>query len=83
MVFFQNKCTRYWPDVDTTKDVGPYHVKHMKETEFTDYTLREFEITSETNVSATTKIWKMLNLLYFGEQHDRLNCSQRQFLQFL
>lgn len=54
MVLFQNKCTRYWPDVDTTKDVGPYHVKHMKETEFTDYTLREFEIISETNVSATT-----------------------------
>lgn len=50
----RNKCTRYWPDVDTTKDVGPYHVKHMKETEFTDYTLREFEITSETNPIPST-----------------------------
>ncbi|KAL9970307.1 hypothetical protein ACROYT_G022661 [Oculina patagonica] len=45
----RNKCTRYWPDPETTKDVGPYHVRHMKETEFTDYTLREFELTSDSN----------------------------------
>ena len=70
MVLFQNKCTRYWPDVDTTKDVGPYHVKHMKETEFTDYTLREFEIISETNVSATTKILHMLVLPFFYDMKN-------------
>ncbi|CAH3121816.1 unnamed protein product, partial [Porites lobata] len=42
----RNKCTRYWPDPDTTKYVGPYHVRYMKETEYTEYTLREFELTS-------------------------------------
>ncbi|XP_073252886.1 tyrosine-protein phosphatase non-receptor type 11-like isoform X2 [Porites lutea] len=42
----RNKCTRYWPDPDTTKDVGPYHVRYMKDTEYTEYTLREFELTS-------------------------------------
>lgn len=43
----RNKCTRYWSDPDTTKDVGPYHVRHTKETEYTEYALREFELTSE------------------------------------
>lgn len=57
---FQNKCTRYWPDAETTRNVGPYRVRHMKETEFTDYTLREFEMTSETNVSFTTNVLDML-----------------------
>ncbi|CAH3121789.1 unnamed protein product, partial [Porites lobata] len=42
----RNKCTRYWPDPNTTKDVGPYHVRYMKETEYTEYMLREFELTS-------------------------------------
>lgn len=50
----RNKCTRYWPDTETTKDVGPFRIKHMKETEFTDYTLREFEMTSETNPIPST-----------------------------
>lgn len=49
---FQNKCTRYWPDPDTvTKDVGQYHVKHIKETELPDYILREFELTTDSDVS--------------------------------
>ena len=47
----QNKCTQYWPDPETTKICGPFHIKHMKETEFTDYILREFELTSESDVS--------------------------------
>ncbi|CAH3121828.1 unnamed protein product [Porites lobata] len=42
----RNKCIRYWPDPDTTKYVGPFQVRHMKETEYTEYTLREFELTS-------------------------------------
>lgn len=47
----QNKCTQYWPDPETTKICGPFHIRHMKETEFTDYILREFELTSESDVS--------------------------------
>ena len=47
----QNKCTQYWPDPETNKVSGPFQIKHMKETEFTDYILREFEVTSESNVS--------------------------------
>ena len=48
----QNKCTRYWPDPDTTKDVGAYHIRYMQESEYSDYTLREFELTSDSNVCA-------------------------------
>lgn len=52
----QNKCTRYWPDPDTTKDISTFHVRYLKEFEYSDYTLREFELTSETNVSVTFTI---------------------------
>lgn len=45
----RNKCTRYWPDPDTTKDISTFHVRYLKEFEYSDYTLREFELTSETN----------------------------------
>ena len=49
----QNKCTRYWPDPDTTKDISTFHVRYLQEFEYSDYTLREFELTSESNVSVT------------------------------
>ncbi|XP_020898511.1 tyrosine-protein phosphatase non-receptor type 11 [Exaiptasia diaphana] len=45
----RNKCTRYWPDPETVKDVGNYHVKHIKETELPDYILREFELTTDND----------------------------------
>ena len=70
IVTLQNKCTRYWPDTETTKDVGPFRIKHMKETEFTDYTLREFEMTSETNVSVTTYFISMLFIQVFYDVNN-------------
>ncbi|XP_068699267.1 tyrosine-protein phosphatase non-receptor type 11-like [Montipora capricornis] len=45
----RNKCTRYWPDPDTTKEVNSFHIRYLQEFEYSDYTLREFELTSDTN----------------------------------
>ncbi|XP_032236419.1 tyrosine-protein phosphatase non-receptor type 11 [Nematostella vectensis] len=45
----RNKCTRYWPDAETTKDIGVYHIKHIQETELPHYILREFEIWIDSN----------------------------------
>ncbi|XP_031558481.1 tyrosine-protein phosphatase non-receptor type 11-like [Actinia tenebrosa] len=43
----RNKCTRYWPDPETVKDVGKFHIKHVKETELPDYILSQFELTTD------------------------------------
>ncbi|KPP64367.1 hypothetical protein Z043_117297 [Scleropages formosus] len=42
---YQNKCVRYWPDVDTTKDFGKLSVRNIEERPAQDYVLRELEIT--------------------------------------
>ena len=62
----QNKCTRYWPDPDTTKDISTFHVRYLKEFEYSDYTLREFELTSETNVSVAFTIVYFIVCLFFS-----------------
>uniref|UniRef100_A0A8C9RMF7 protein-tyrosine-phosphatase n=1 Tax=Scleropages formosus TaxID=113540 RepID=A0A8C9RMF7_SCLFO len=41
----RNKCVRYWPDVDTTKDFGKLSVRNIEERPAQDYVLRELEIT--------------------------------------
>uniref|UniRef100_A0A8C6US08 protein-tyrosine-phosphatase n=1 Tax=Neogobius melanostomus TaxID=47308 RepID=A0A8C6US08_9GOBI len=40
----RNKCVPYWPDLETSKEMGPYVVTHISEKEATDYKLRVLEI---------------------------------------
>ncbi|XP_035696618.1 tyrosine-protein phosphatase non-receptor type 11-like [Branchiostoma floridae] len=43
----KNKCTRYWPEPGTKKSYGTLLIRHLSETNFPDYTLRELEVTKE------------------------------------
>ena len=79
----QNKCTRYWPDPDTTKDISTFHVRYLKEFEYSDYTLREFELTSETNVSVALTIVYYIVYCFFSVvvpiivlNIDQQNCTE-------
>lgn len=40
----QNKCVPYWPELHSTKEVGPYVVTCTLEREATDYKVRLLEI---------------------------------------
>nr|XP_002130130.1 tyrosine-protein phosphatase non-receptor type 11 [Ciona intestinalis] len=41
----RNKCVRYWPAEGEVKQLDGYSVKGLKETDYRDYTLREFNLT--------------------------------------
>ena len=43
----QNKCTRYWPDVESNKTYEQVHVVCLKETPNPHYILREFLVHHE------------------------------------
>ncbi|GFS80663.1 tyrosine-protein phosphatase non-receptor type 11 [Nephila pilipes] len=43
----KNKCARYWPDLNQTKEVGKFVLKNLSESSTTDYILREFSLTKE------------------------------------
>ena len=43
----QNKCTRYWPDVEDKKTYGKVQVENLKETVNPHYILREFLVYHE------------------------------------
>lgn len=45
----KNKCARYWPEEDQTKDYGQIRVRSVSETSNNDYTLRQFLVSSEEN----------------------------------
>uniref|UniRef100_A0A8C7IJB4 protein-tyrosine-phosphatase n=1 Tax=Oncorhynchus kisutch TaxID=8019 RepID=A0A8C7IJB4_ONCKI len=41
----RNKCVRYWPDLNATKEFGKVSVKNVEECPAQDYILRELEVT--------------------------------------
>ena len=43
----QNKCARYWPDVEDKKAYGKIQVENVKETVNPHYILREFLVDNE------------------------------------
>uniref|UniRef100_A0A8C9VM96 Tyrosine-protein phosphatase non-receptor type n=1 Tax=Scleropages formosus TaxID=113540 RepID=A0A8C9VM96_SCLFO len=53
----RNKCVRYWPDVDTTKDFGKLSVRNIEERPAQDYVLRELEITRLDTREPPRYIW--------------------------
>ncbi|KAL1513838.1 hypothetical protein ABEB36_003187 [Hypothenemus hampei] len=44
----KNKCARYWPDQNGTKEYGPIVVKNLIESSTPHYTLREFLVSMES-----------------------------------
>uniref|UniRef100_A0A8C7RGG5 protein-tyrosine-phosphatase n=1 Tax=Oncorhynchus mykiss TaxID=8022 RepID=A0A8C7RGG5_ONCMY len=40
----RNKCVRYWPDLNATKEFGKVSVKNVEECQAQDYILRELEL---------------------------------------
>ncbi|KAK6622142.1 protein tyrosine phosphatase, non-receptor type 11 [Polyplax serrata] len=50
----KNKCARYWPDKGQTKDYGSVRVTSVSETSTSDYTLRQFLVSSEEGTEEKT-----------------------------
>lgn len=47
----QNKCVKYWPAENESKEFENYVVQNLRETDYRDYTLREFSL------SKTDQVW--------------------------
>lgn len=43
----KNKCARYWPDINTTKEYGKIKVRNFEESSTQHFTLREFAVSME------------------------------------
>lgn len=48
----QNKCVPYWPDLQSSKEMGPYVVTYESEREAADYKVRILEIASVHKVTS-------------------------------
>lgn len=53
----RNKCVPYWPDPQSSKNMGPYVVSHVSEREATDYKLRVLEIAPIDKPQKSRTIW--------------------------
>ncbi|KAJ8016426.1 hypothetical protein DPEC_G00007090 [Dallia pectoralis] len=53
----RNKCVRYWPDLNITKDFGKVSVKNMEEHPAQDYILRELEVKRLDRREPVRYIW--------------------------
>uniref|UniRef100_A0A8C7RKN8 protein-tyrosine-phosphatase n=1 Tax=Oncorhynchus mykiss TaxID=8022 RepID=A0A8C7RKN8_ONCMY len=53
----RNKCVRYWPDLNATKEFGKVSVKNVEECQAQDYILRELEVTRLDRRELVRYIW--------------------------
>uniref|UniRef100_A0A674BTS2 protein-tyrosine-phosphatase n=1 Tax=Salmo trutta TaxID=8032 RepID=A0A674BTS2_SALTR len=53
----RNKCVRYWPDFNATKEFGKVSVKNVEECPAQDYILRELEVTRLDRRELVRYIW--------------------------
>uniref|UniRef100_A0A8C4GR22 protein-tyrosine-phosphatase n=1 Tax=Dicentrarchus labrax TaxID=13489 RepID=A0A8C4GR22_DICLA len=53
----RNKCVPYWPDLQSSKEVGPYVVTNTSEREATDYKVRVLEIAPVDKPKLSRTIW--------------------------
>lgn len=58
----QNKCVPYWPDLHSSKEVGPYVVSCTLEREATDYKVRLLEIAPVDKVTLNHLISLYMNI---------------------
>ncbi|XP_037640145.1 tyrosine-protein phosphatase non-receptor type 6 isoform X2 [Sebastes umbrosus] len=53
----RNKCVPYWPDLQTSKELGPYLVTNNSEREAADYKIRVLEIAPVDKPKLSRTIW--------------------------
>ncbi|XP_032374573.1 tyrosine-protein phosphatase non-receptor type 6 isoform X1 [Etheostoma spectabile] len=53
----RNKCVPYWPDPQSSKEVGPYVVTFQSEREAADYKIRVLEIAPVNKPKLSRTIW--------------------------
>ncbi|KAI9515368.1 Tyrosine-protein phosphatase non-receptor type 6 [Dissostichus eleginoides] len=53
----RNKCVPYWPDLQSSKDYGPFLVTLTSEREATDYKIRVLEIALVAKPKVSRTIW--------------------------
>ncbi|XP_053287913.1 tyrosine-protein phosphatase non-receptor type 6 isoform X3 [Pleuronectes platessa] len=53
----RNKCVPYWPDLQTTKEMGRYLVTFESEREATDYKVRVMEIALVDKPKKSRQVW--------------------------
>ncbi|XP_041953919.1 tyrosine-protein phosphatase non-receptor type 11b isoform X2 [Alosa sapidissima] len=53
----RNKCVRYWPDTNSTREFGKVSVKNIEEHTAQDYILRELEVTRTDKREPPRYIW--------------------------
>ncbi|KAL0985101.1 hypothetical protein UPYG_G00152910 [Umbra pygmaea] len=53
----RNKCVPYWPELEGSKEVGPYVVTCVSERDATDYKIRELEIFPVNQSNSSRTIW--------------------------
>ena len=76
LLYFQNKCTQYWPEKDKVLDVGPCKIKFLEETMYAFHTKRKFTV-QQTNVSKQLHfIFVSVNIFCF------VFCINFNYLQF-
>ncbi|XP_038677678.1 tyrosine-protein phosphatase non-receptor type 11b isoform X3 [Scyliorhinus canicula] len=53
----RNKCFRYWPDLEASKQYGTISVRNLKERMAQDYIVRELEVTQTAQNEPPRHIW--------------------------
>uniref|UniRef100_H2Y7M8 protein-tyrosine-phosphatase n=1 Tax=Ciona savignyi TaxID=51511 RepID=H2Y7M8_CIOSA len=56
----RNKCVRYWPAEGEVRQFDQYSVTGVKETDYRDYTLREFKLMKNSEVKYFLSCWIFL-----------------------
>lgn len=58
----QNKCVPYWPELEGSKEVGPYLVTSLSERDASDYKIRVLEISPLDQVPIVDPYFKQMQL---------------------
>ena len=77
-VFLQNKCVPYWPEPQSSKEVGPYVVTSESEREATDYKVRVLQIAPVDRVTSRHQPLNSLHSLISAHVAE-VNISQFHF----
>nr|CAB3265277.1 tyrosine-protein phosphatase non-receptor type 11-like [Phallusia mammillata] len=87
----RNKCVKYWPAENESKEFDKYKVQNLRETDYRDYTLREFRLSKNEEAERIVyhyhfKVWPdhgvpsdpggVLNFLHdINERYRTMECG--------